>query len=58
MIRSIPDPSINAKGQVPSDLQWRIQGVAMVLAETPLKERTPLISDDWYREEQKLWLVC
>jgi len=25
----------------------------MVSAETPLKERAPLISDDWYREEQK-----
>ena len=29
------------------------RGVAMVSAETPLKERAPLIRDDWYREEQK-----
>ena len=25
----------------------------MVSAETPLKERAPLIRDFWYREEQK-----
>jgi len=34
-------------------MQWWIQGVAMVSAETPLKERAPLISDDWHCEEQK-----
>ena len=45
---------------IPQFMQWQIQGVAMVLAETPLKDCAPVIISDDYREENhlELWTVC